>query len=58
MKTQSQILFNKISKVFFSGLTGSAEENLVKESTGNNRRVFSSADLWNIQRRRRSLVIR
>ncbi len=58
MKTQLQTLFNKINKTIWSGLTTTVEETIAKEINTNQRRVFSSADLWNIQRRKREIMIR
>ena len=58
MKILSQILFRKMSKAFVTNITVNVEETLSKEFGNSQRKVFSSADLWNIQRRRTSVVIR
>ncbi|MEO6669406.1 MAG: hypothetical protein ABIN36_08015 [Ferruginibacter sp.] len=58
MKMLSEILFNGMSKAFLQHFTATAEETLSTEFNSSQRRLFSSADLWNIQRRRRSIVIR
>ncbi|MEO8769032.1 MAG: hypothetical protein ABI402_03075 [Ferruginibacter sp.] len=58
MKMLSQILFSKMSKAVVTDLTTTVEETLSKEFDNGQRKVFSAADLWNIQRRRRSTVIR
>lgn len=56
MKMQSQVFFNQISKATVSSLTNTTEETLAKDN--GQRRTFSAAELWNIQRRRRLIVIR
>ncbi|MFT3908019.1 MAG: hypothetical protein QM737_01225 [Ferruginibacter sp.] len=58
MKMQSQALFSQLTKTTLSALTSRVEETLAKETDNGQRKIFSSADLWNIQRRRRSTVIR
>ena len=58
MKMLSQLLFGKISTTFVKGLTTAVEESLPGTFDNNQHRIFSSADLWNIQRRKRAIVIR
>ncbi len=58
MKMQDRIFFKQILKPVIVHLTNIADEAFVKEITNAPRKIFSSADMWNIQRRRRSLVIR
>ncbi|MEO7524442.1 MAG: hypothetical protein ABIT58_10130 [Ferruginibacter sp.] len=58
MKMQSQVLVSQFSKTAHSILTRRVGETLVKEPYNCQRRLFSSADLWNIQRRRKLTVIR
>ena len=53
MKTQSQTLFNQISKT-----TKQEEETPSKETVNNQVKTFSTVDMWNIQRQRRTFVIR
>ncbi len=55
---QSQALFSQLSKTTLLALTSRVEETLAKETDNSQRRIFSSADLWNIQRKTRSTVIR
>ena len=57
MKKQSQTLFNKIGKTSTDSLNAMGET-IVKVLNNGQAKTFSSADLWNIQRQRRSIVIR
>ncbi|MEO8769022.1 MAG: hypothetical protein ABI402_03025 [Ferruginibacter sp.] len=57
MKKQSQTLFNQISKTSTDSLNAMGETT-VKGLNNGHVKMFSSADLWNIQRQRRSIVIR
>lgn len=58
MKTQSQTLFNKMGKTVTENQAAGVEETLVKESSNNHRKTFGAVDMWNIQRQRKTLVIR
>ena len=58
MKKQDRIFFKQILKPVVVGLTNFVDENFVKELSNVPRKILSAADLWNIQRRRRSLLIR
>lgn len=51
MKTQSQTMFSKSSKSSQEGTT-------VKGVHNNQVKTFSSVDLWNIHRQRRSIIVR
>ena len=55
MKMQSTTLFSQISKSAVKELTNEVKETLAFGITNNQPKTFSSADLWNIQRQRRSL---
>ena len=57
MKKQSQTLFNQIGKTSTDGLNAGSEIT-VKSLNNGHVKTFSSADLWNIQRQRRSILIR
>jgi hypothetical protein len=58
MKTQSVNAFSLVSKASMDQLTTTVQETLAKEFLSNKPKTFSSADLWNIQRNRRTIVIR
>ncbi|CAN5822979.1 hypothetical protein BH11BAC3_BH11BAC3_03880 [soil metagenome] len=58
MKKQSTTLFTQISKEVVNNLTTIVSESLVKNYLPERSKVFSSADLWNIQRQKRALVQR
>ena len=53
MNTQSQTLFNQVSKT-----TKQEQETPSKESVNNQSKTFSTVDMWNIQRQRKTIVIR
>ena len=53
----------KIEKVFFKyiinpTIEANAEDTAVKRPSNNTGKIFSSADLWNIQRRKRLTLVR
>ncbi len=58
MKKQSTPLFAQLSKEVVNNLTTIVSESLVKNYLPEHSRVFSAADLWNIQRQKRALVQR
>ncbi|MEO6230053.1 MAG: hypothetical protein ABJB11_08140 [Ferruginibacter sp.] len=58
MKKQSTTLFTQISKEIVNNLTTIVSESLVKNYSTKHSKVFSAADLWNIQRQKRALVQR
>ncbi|MDE3236601.1 MAG: hypothetical protein KGO81_11650 [Bacteroidota bacterium] len=54
MKTQVNILFTKLDKKALDNLTMEVKETVATpEATAQHVTVFSSADLWNIQKMRR-----
>ncbi|MFT3908031.1 MAG: hypothetical protein QM737_01285 [Ferruginibacter sp.] len=55
MKAQSQTQFNQVNKTTTDSLN---IETGVKGTKNGSHKTFSSADLWNIQRQRKSIVIR
>ncbi|MEP7165616.1 MAG: hypothetical protein ABI741_13025 [Ferruginibacter sp.] len=55
MKTQSTNLFNQISKTQVENLTIEVNETLALEHNHAQGKTFSAAELWNIQRQRKSL---
>jgi hypothetical protein len=58
MKTASANLFSQISKTETDNLTTQVKETLAMGYAQNNTKTFSAAELWNIQRQRRSFVQR
>jgi hypothetical protein len=58
MKTQSTNLFNQISKTQVENLTMEVKETLAMSYNHNQSKTFSAAELWNIQRQRKSLNLR
>ena len=55
MKMQSTNLFNQISKESVKNLTAEVKETLAFGYNCSQNKIFSSAELWNIQRQRRSI---
>ena len=55
MKTQSANLFNQISKTQVENLTMEVKETLAVGYNQNQSKSFSAAELWNIQRQRKSI---
>jgi hypothetical protein len=58
MKSLSQTLFNKAGKTTGKNSVTGMEENPEKAISGSQSKTFSSVDMWNIHRQRRSIVIR
>ena len=58
MKKQSNTPFAQISRENFKNLTVIVKETLGTCTTTNARKIFSVADLWNIQRQRKSFIQR
>jgi len=58
MRTQTTSLINKLSKETVKNLTNEVKETLAYGFNNSQTRTFSSADLWNIQRQRRSINVR
>lgn len=57
MKTETKILDMKISKEELEKMTREVKETLAFGDLGQNK-IFSSVDLWNIQRHRKSMFHR
>jgi hypothetical protein len=55
MKTQSTNLFEQISKTQVESLTMEVKETLAMGYNHRKSKIFSAAELWNIQRQRKSL---
>ncbi len=55
MKMQSTNLFSQISKTQVENLTMEVKETLAMGYNHNQSKTFSAAELWNIQRQRKSL---
>lgn len=58
MKTQLINLFNQISKTQVENLTMEIKETLAIGYNHNTAKTFSAAELWNIQRQRKSITQR
>ena len=50
MKKEQQALFAPVTKTEMSLLTTEVKETLANDFNLNEQKIFSSADLWNIQR--------
>lgn len=55
MKTQTTNLFNQLSKAETENLTAIVEETLAIGYNQVQEKTFSAAELWNIQRQRKTL---
>jgi hypothetical protein len=55
MKMQSTNLFSQISKTQVENLTMEVKETLAMGYNHNQTKTFSAAELWNIQRQRKSI---
>ena len=55
MKMQSTNLFSQISKTQVENLTMEVKETLAMGYNHNPSKTFSAAELWNIQRQRKSI---
>ena len=53
MKKQLQALFTLVTKTEISLLTTEVKETLAPDFNLNEQKIFSSADLWNIQRNKK-----
>ncbi|MEP7110124.1 MAG: hypothetical protein ABI760_19165 [Ferruginibacter sp.] len=58
MKKQSNMLFVKFGKDALANLTMEVKETLAAGFKLPGQKAFTAADLWNIQRQRRSMVQR
>jgi hypothetical protein len=63
MKTQSTAFFTEITRAYLMRLSGEVEETLAhgishSEVNNNNHKILSAADVWNIQRNKKSRVQR
>ena len=58
MKTQTTGLFNAISKAQLVNLTAEVKETLAMDANYTAAKKFTAADVWNIQRNKRSRVQR
>ena len=58
MKTQTTNLLNQLSQSEVKDLTTVVKETLDYGSSDKQHKTFSAADLWNIQRNRRSYNVR
>ena len=58
MKTQTSNLLNQLNQTEVKELTTVVKETLDFGNCHNQHKTFSAADLWNIQRNRRSFSIR
>ena len=58
MKLQSNNLLENLTKQELKFLTAEVKETVAKNFKKERKRVFSAADLWSIQRRRKNLYIK
>lgn len=58
MKMQDRIFFKQIIKPAIVNFSNMVEETFVREFKNGSRKIFTSVDMWNIQRQRKSLLIR
>ena len=58
MKKHSNTLLTSLSVTEIVNLTSTVEETLAEGFTPPRQKVFTEAELWNIQRQRRSMVQR
>ncbi|MEO5893263.1 MAG: hypothetical protein ABIQ31_23635 [Ferruginibacter sp.] len=58
MKKQPNTLFNKFSRETLADLTKEVRETIAVGLSLSGKKTFTAADLWNIQRRRKSMVQR
>ena len=58
MKKSTTSLFATISNIQLESLTNQVQETLALAYSSKNNRVFTNADLWNIQRQAKSRVQR
>jgi hypothetical protein len=58
MKQQSNTLFTELNKQELENLTTVVKETLATGISSTTHKTFSSVDLWNIHRQRRSLACR
>ncbi len=58
MKMQSNTLLQKISSLELNDLTSQVKETIATEIYKTTGKVFSAAELWNIQRQRKSFARR
>ena len=56
MKKHSENLFTQISKEEVENLSQQVKETIAFDQCNNNTRSFSSTDLWNIHRQRRTMA--
>jgi hypothetical protein len=58
MRHQHNTLFVQLSKEAFAQLTVTVNEVIAVDFKNSQQKVFSAADLWNIQRQKRNFVQR
>ncbi|MFN8247954.1 MAG: hypothetical protein U0T68_03275 [Ferruginibacter sp.] len=58
MKMQSNTLLKKISSLELTVLTSQVKETITTEFYKTSEKVFSAAELWNIQRQRKNFTRR
>ena len=58
MKMQSTVLLNQLNETSLANLTTQVKEVLATEYKKSTNRIFSAADLWNIQRQQKARVQR
>ena len=58
MKTQSQSLFNQLSKPAIENLTTQVSETVAKEFGNSQTKTFGVIDMWNLHRQRKTINCR
>jgi hypothetical protein len=58
MKKQSNTLFTKVNKVELGGLTSEVKETIAFGILAPSHKIFTAAELWNIQRQGKARVQR
>ncbi len=58
MKRQSTSLFTQLGKEEINSLTATVTETVAFDCKAGQHKIFSAADLWNIQRQKRNFVQR
>lgn len=58
MKLESDNLLKNLTLSEFKYLTAEVKETVAKDYQKERKRIFSAADLWNIQRRRKNISVK
>ena len=58
MKLESNNLLENLTRAELEVLTAEVNETIAKDFKNKKKRIFSVAELWDIQRRRRNLLVK